>query len=127
LGVTYTEQVGSESPSRLETQIDVGGVHEGTAAKPNEEGTEGENDVTLVWQIVEGLKRIEGEVVHMLIVDGLDTLHLELLLFIGECWCVEGVRCLGVGWAVELLVQCPPSLRFDRMWSSALYGRRLTL
>jgi hypothetical protein len=67
--VTYTEQVGSESPSCLETKIDVGGVHEGTAAKPNEEGTEGENDVTLVWQIVEGLERIECEVIHVIIVD----------------------------------------------------------
>lgn len=60
---TYTEQVGCEGPSRLQTQVDVGGIDEGTAAKTDEQSTDGKDVVGLIGKIVEGLEGIDGKVI----------------------------------------------------------------
>ena len=105
-GTTYAEQVGSEGPSGLETQVDVGGIDEGTAAETDEEGTKGQDVLALFWEIVEGLERVEGEIIVMLDVERLDALHFEILLVDitrgvvhGMEWCLESVFLLGQRWA----------------------------
>ena len=81
---TYTEQVGCEGPSRLQTQVHVGGIDEGTAAKTNEQSTYGKNVVGLVREIVEGLEGIDGEVVQVLGVQRLDALDFKVLLVVAS-------------------------------------------
>jgi hypothetical protein len=81
---SYAEQVGSECPSRLETKVHVGRVHEGSAAETNKKRTDGEDSPALFWEIVEWLERIDGEVVMVFDIQRLHTLDIEILLVQGR-------------------------------------------
>jgi hypothetical protein len=96
---THAEEIGSEGPSGLEAEVDVGGVDESTAAETHEDGADGEDAVGLVWQIVEGDEGVAEEAGWVILVDLLGVGELVLLLVgvfggpvVGR---VEGVLHLG--------------------------------
>jgi hypothetical protein len=57
----YSEEVGGECPSGLQTQVNVGRIDERTAAQADEDGTNGENTAGLIRKIVERSERILHE------------------------------------------------------------------
>lgn len=79
---TYTEQVGGESPSGLETQINIGGIHECTTAQPHKDGTNGQDALRFVWEVVEGDKWVNMDnvlPVQVLLILGFVLDHVGLL------------------------------------------------
>jgi hypothetical protein len=92
--LTYAEQVGRKCPSRLETEIDVGGVHKSTAAKTDEQRTDGEDVLSLGGQVVERLERVESEVIVVLEIQRLDALDFEVLFVVGGVRVCRRVECV---------------------------------
>ena len=78
------EQIGTESPASLETQVNVGRVDQSTTAATDEHGTDGDDASRLVREVVEcGIRIVDDDfvLVHVRFFEDTDVGRADLLVF----------------------------------------------